>query len=84
MPYPVYFHSAAVTPHGCLFVFGGSKGLEDDAPRSNEVHKVWLKTAPLLEICWERILDLLPQISKLPSKALVELGIPVEILARLS
>lgn len=53
LPYPVYFHSATVTPSGCMYVFGGVKTLNSSEDiRSNDIFKVWLTQPSLAERCW--------------------------------
>lgn len=54
LPKPIYFHSATVTPAGCMYVFGGVVSTAGDL-RSNEIYKMWLNVPSLQEIAWDLI-----------------------------
>lgn len=54
LPRPIYFHSATVTPAGCMYVFGGVTSEMGDR-RSNEIYKMWLNVPSLQEITWDAI-----------------------------
>ena len=83
LSYPVFFHSAAVTPVGCLYVFGGVKSLGSDAPRSNEIHRLWLTVPPLLEQCWEMVCKLISGIKNMKTEDLIKFGVPLNLIQRL-
>ena len=83
LSYPVFFHSATITPQGCMYVFGGVKSLDSEAMRSNEIQRLWLTVPPLLEICWELVCSLISGIENVQVKDLVGLGIPLHLIHRL-
>ncbi|XP_078344080.1 kelch domain-containing protein 10-like [Oculina patagonica] len=83
LPYCVYFHSATVTPSGCMYVFGGVKTLNSsEDTRSNDIFKLWLTCPPLAERCWEVITNGLQRKITFPTD-LKKLGIPQHFLDRL-
>ncbi|KAK7068074.1 hypothetical protein SK128_013744 [Halocaridina rubra] len=51
-PVPLYFHDAAVTPNGCLYIYGGSTSL-GSGERSSRVFRTRLQAPPLLEAAWD-------------------------------
>lgn len=54
LPYRMYFHDAAVTPDGCMFIFGGVR--ERSGPtRTNNLFKLWLQVPPLKAISAEAV-----------------------------
>lgn len=54
LPYRMYFHDAAVTPDGCMFIFGGVR--ERSGPtRTNNLYKLWLQVPPLKSISAEAV-----------------------------
>ena len=83
VPYPVYFHSATVTPSGCMYVFGGVKTLNsNDDTRSNDIFKLWLTLPSLAERSWEAVTDCFRnKIITIPD--VIDLGIPQHFLERL-
>jgi len=83
LPYPVYFHSATVTPSGCMYVFGGVKTLNsNDDTRSNDIFKLWLTLPSLAERSWEAVTDCFRnKIMTIPD--VIQLGIPQHFLERL-
>ncbi|XP_038054310.1 kelch domain-containing protein 10-like isoform X2 [Patiria miniata] len=83
LPQPVYFHSSAITPTGCLYCHGGVISPSGDE-RSDSLTRIWLKTPSLLTICWERILSLIPDLHATPECELLELGIPKHLLDRVA
>ncbi|GAV06861.1 hypothetical protein RvY_16776 [Ramazzottius varieornatus] len=52
LPQPLYFHAAAVTPAGCLYVFGGVVRTGQEK-RTNDVCKKWLVVPSLQEMVWD-------------------------------
>ena len=56
LPQPVYFHAAAVTPAGCMYVFGGVIRIGQEK-RSNDVFKKWLVIPSLQEIVWDVLVN---------------------------
>lgn len=84
----IYFHAAAISESGTLYIFGGvipSHLDSDDSTsiRSNALHKVDLYVKSLGEVCWEYIIDKFPQLLLLPHSDLIKLGIPRMYLTRL-
>ncbi|XP_022107260.1 kelch domain-containing protein 10-like [Acanthaster planci] len=83
LPQPVYFHSSAVTPTGCLYCHGGVISPTGDE-RSDSLTRIWLKTPSLVMTCWERVLSLIPDLHIMPERKLMELGIPRHLLERMT
>eukprot|EP00795_Rhopilema_esculentum_P010924 gene10924-19758_t len=54
LPVPLYFHSASVTPDGCMNIFGG---VDDTGKRSSSTYEIWLDVSSLLKITFRFILD---------------------------
>ncbi|KAG7170917.1 Kelch domain-containing protein 10-like 1 [Homarus americanus] len=81
-PVPLYFHSAAVTEDGCMYMFGGVKNLEDNK-RTARVTKVWLNVGKLRDICWEALCHYTPKLPSLPPSTLLQMGIPQYIVESL-
>lgn len=50
IPYPVYFHAAAISLDGRLTVFGGVDNITGDS-RNNKLTTIWLKIPSLKNIC---------------------------------
>ncbi|CAG9834106.1 unnamed protein product [Diabrotica balteata] len=83
LPRPTYFHATAVTPEGRLYVFGGNYSVNDDVRRSNAVYSTWLCIPKLSEICWEAVLHYTPDISRLKTDDLIDMGLPRRFVQRL-
>uniref|UniRef100_A0A0P4WED7 Kelch domain-containing protein 10 n=1 Tax=Scylla olivacea TaxID=85551 RepID=A0A0P4WED7_SCYOL len=79
---PLYFHSAAVTEEGCMYIFGGVKDLTQNT-RSAYINKVWLGVARLRDMCWEALCHYCPNLPSLPPSALLAMGIPLYIVEAL-
>lgn len=82
LPNPVYFHSAAVTESGQMFVFGGVTAV-DGSERCNSLWSMWLTVPSLLELSWLALLHTAPWLSSLPVERLMADGVPRSILERL-
>ena len=83
LPYPVYFHSAAVTPSGYMYVFGGVKTINsNEATRSNDVFRLCIAWQPLVERCWEVVTSCLEGKRNFHTD-LKNLGVPHHFLERL-
>ena len=54
LPMPIYFHSATVTPSGCMYMFGGVINTSGNQ-RSDFVFKKWLTVPSLQELVWDRL-----------------------------
>ncbi|CAG0901502.1 unnamed protein product [Cyprideis torosa] len=81
LPHPLYFHSAAVTSAGKLWIFGGVKSV-DEISRSKSVFSVWLKVPQLQEMAWEGLLYYNPGLPRLKDETLRSLGIPEQFIRR--
>lgn len=81
MPLPLSFHTACLTPSGCMYLFGGVTSIER-SQRTNKVFKIWLKIPKLKEICWEALLSSSENVRKTTREALMEVGIPTEFVNR--
>uniref|UniRef100_A0A8D3C181 Kelch domain-containing protein 10 n=1 Tax=Scophthalmus maximus TaxID=52904 RepID=A0A8D3C181_SCOMX len=82
MPEPAYFHCAAVTPAGCMYIHGGVVNIFENK-RTGSLFKIWLAVPSLLELCWERLLKAFPHLSSLPTMQLINLGLTQELIERL-
>lgn len=82
LPTPVYFHSAALSPLGQMFIFGGVTDIEANT-RTNALYSVWLKVPPLVEMCWQAVLHYIPRIANLSKHQLLEEGVPQKFLNRI-
>uniref|UniRef100_A0A8B9HIM7 Kelch domain-containing protein 10 n=1 Tax=Astyanax mexicanus TaxID=7994 RepID=A0A8B9HIM7_ASTMX len=82
MPEPAYFHCAAVTPAGCMYIHGGVVNIHENK-RTGSLFKIWLVVPSLLELCWERLLKAFPHLAQLPAMQLLNLGLTQELIERL-
>ncbi|XP_002741199.1 kelch domain-containing protein 10-like [Saccoglossus kowalevskii] len=82
LPEPVYFHAAAITPAGCMYIHGGVTSIYGDE-RTAELYRVWLYVPTLLEICWQKMISVIPQLDRLPYDKLLSLGIPRQLIERI-
>ncbi|XP_067003702.2 kelch domain-containing protein 10 [Anabrus simplex] len=83
LPRPVYFHSAAISPAGQLFTFGGIAALGSETVRTAEIYCAWLRIPKLSEMCWETITRKYPNLYAVPRNKLLKLGIPEKFVSRL-
>ncbi|XP_070557511.1 kelch domain-containing protein 10-like isoform X2 [Ptychodera flava] len=81
MPVPSFFHSAAITPSGCMYYFGGVVNL-DDSQRTGEICRIWLAVPSLFELCWHHVAALIPDLASLSDERLITMGIPRSLIAR--
>ncbi|XP_045060924.1 kelch domain-containing protein 10 isoform X1 [Coregonus clupeaformis] len=77
MPEPAYFHCAAVTPAGCMYVHGGVEN------RRTGSLSVWLVVPSLLEITWEKLLKAFRHLAQLSPQQLLGLGLTHTLIQRL-
>uniref|UniRef100_H3B0E7 Kelch domain-containing protein 10 n=1 Tax=Latimeria chalumnae TaxID=7897 RepID=H3B0E7_LATCH len=82
MPEPAYFHCAAVTPAGCMYVHGGVVNIHENK-RTGSLFRIWLVVPSLLELCWEKLLRSFPHLAHLPATQLLHLGLTQELIERL-
>lgn len=54
LPIGLFFHSAAVTPAGCMYVFGGVT-THRGSHRTNRMYKMWITVPKLKDLAWEAI-----------------------------
>lgn len=85
LPQPTYFHSAAASPEGKLYVFGGLVGdpYDGDIERTNKVYATWLCIPKLSEMCWEAVLHYSPHIINYDREKLLNAGLPKSYVERL-
>ncbi|XP_059843028.1 kelch domain-containing protein 10 isoform X4 [Hypanus sabinus] len=82
MPEPAYFHTAAVTPAGCMYVHGGVVNIHENK-RTDSLYKIWLVVPSLFELCWERLLKSLPQLTRFSTTQLLNFGLTQGLVERL-
>nr|XP_057932676.1 kelch domain-containing protein 10-like [Doryrhamphus excisus] len=82
MPEPAYFHCAAVTPAGCMYVHGGVVNMSGNR-RTGSLYKVWLVVPSLLELAWERLLKMQPHLAQLSTLQLLNMGLTHTLIERL-
>lgn len=83
LPRPVYFHAAALSPEGRIYVFGGIYCSEEYVSRSNAIYSAWLCIPKLSEMCWEAVLHYSPHIVDCDSDDLINVGLPRHFVQRL-
>lgn len=83
LPCPVYFHSAALTPEGCMYTFGGIIKKQNKTIRTNAVHSVWLRIPKLSDICWEALNYYNKDLHLKPSSELLRMGVPQKYVNRI-
>uniref|UniRef100_A0A914VQH9 Kelch repeat protein n=1 Tax=Plectus sambesii TaxID=2011161 RepID=A0A914VQH9_9BILA len=83
LPKRVYFHSAAVTPDGCLYVFGGV--LDGSAQRrSAALHRIWLRPPSLVNFAARSLLKSRPELRNCSDRELRIFGVPPSLAAWLN
>ncbi|XP_011307343.1 kelch domain-containing protein 10 homolog [Fopius arisanus] len=83
LPKPLYFHSAAVTPAGKMYTFGGIiETHEQTTPRTSDVLSTWVIIPSLSEICWEAVNHYYELRAKSRDQ-LLDIGIPLKFINRL-
>lgn len=83
LPNPLYFHSSAVTPSGCMYIFGGIEPKHDLTGRNNILYKVWVCIPKLSEISFEALLNFHPNLDQVDKTSLLRIGIPKHLVQRL-
>lgn len=84
LPYPIFFHDAAASSAGCMYIFGGIKFTYNNNVRTNIVYKTWMTIPKLSEICWEALLHYNPVIVNRTKSSLLEAGIPLKFVQRIN
>lgn len=77
-PRALYFHDAATSGNGKMYVFGGisvGEGLENST-RINDIYKIWTTIPKLSEIAWDAVIYYHPDLPNRERTELLELGIP--------
>ncbi|XP_054745959.1 kelch domain-containing protein 10 homolog [Anastrepha obliqua] len=83
LPKALYFHAAAHSQNGCMYIFGGIEYDEKRIRRCNDLYKMWM-TIPLLSaICWEAVLHYRPNLKLNGHSQLLKMGIPLRFAQRL-
>lgn len=82
LPHPLFFHDAAASNAGCMFIFGGIKLHSNNNVRTNIVFKMWTTIPKLSEISWEAILHYCPNLAGISKSNLLEMGIPLKFVQR--
>lgn len=80
---PLFFHDAAVTSDGSMYIFGGIKMRNGTALRTNIVHQIWVTIPKLSVISWESLLFYFPHLRKVTREVLLELGVPRNFASRI-
>ncbi|XP_015512966.1 kelch domain-containing protein 10 homolog isoform X1 [Neodiprion virginianus] len=83
LPNPVYFHSAALTPEGCMYTFGGIIKKDDEGTRTDAVHSVWLIIPKLSVICWQALNYYNRNLKYYPPDELLHIGVPAKFVQRI-
>lgn len=74
LPYTLYFHDAAATGNGLMYIFGGVTG--DEGLRTNALHKMWVQIPSLSEMCWDALTFYHPTIADRSKQELLSVGVP--------
>ncbi|ELU10722.1 hypothetical protein CAPTEDRAFT_90889, partial [Capitella teleta] len=83
IPKPTYFHAAALTPGGDrMFIFGGLHGINDQ--RTADFYEIWLKVPSLREMTWQYFSTNCPKLICSEPNQLLHLGIPADLVHRIS
>ncbi|KAI8038490.1 kelch domain-containing protein 10 homolog [Drosophila gunungcola] len=83
LPRPLYFHSAAHSDNGCMYVFGGIEYNVKEMRRRNDLYKMWMTVPKLSEMCWDAITYYNDNLDLYDRKTLLEAGIPKRFAERL-
>ena len=65
-----------------MITFGGV--VEIDTVRTADVHAMWLKLPTLKELAWNFITQMVPHLDEIAPLKLFEVGIPMDLIERLS
>lgn len=84
LPKPLFFHDAATSGDGCMYIFGGIMFEENNVhKRVNDIYKIWMKIPSLSAICWEAVLHYYPNVKNFEKDKLLEAGIPKSFVSAL-
>ena len=65
-----------------MFSYGGV--VEIDKVRTPHVYSIWLEIPSLKEMCWQLVTQMLPNLCPDHFQGLLEIGVPIDLLGRLS
>ncbi|XP_076160157.1 scruin like at the midline isoform X2 [Ptiloglossa arizonensis] len=83
IPRPLYFHSAALTPEGLMYTFGGTINKNNKVVRTDAVYSVWLRIPKLSEICWQALIHYFPHLCRKSRHQLLLMGVPSKFVQRI-
>ncbi|XP_017865846.1 PREDICTED: kelch domain-containing protein 10 homolog [Drosophila arizonae] len=84
LPRALYFHSAAHSGNGCMYIFGGIEYNDKETlKRRNDLYKMWMTIPKLSEICWDAITYYNDNLDLYDRKTLLSAGIPKSFTERL-
>ncbi|CAD7014793.1 unnamed protein product [Ceratitis capitata] len=83
LPKPLYFHAAAHSQNGCMYIFGGIEYDIKHSRRCNDLYKMWMTIPKLSEICWEAVLHYTPNLKMTSYTQLLKMGIPLSFAQRI-
>ncbi|XP_030558605.1 kelch domain-containing protein 10 homolog [Drosophila novamexicana] len=84
LPRPLYFHSAAHSDNGCMYIFGGIEYNDKETlKRRNDLYKMWMTIPKLSEICWDAITYYNDNLDLYDRQTLLSVGIPKSFTDRL-
>ncbi|XP_011691613.1 PREDICTED: kelch domain-containing protein 10 homolog [Wasmannia auropunctata] len=83
LPSPVYFHSAALTPEGRMYLFGGIVKTNNKVKRTNAIYSAWITIPKLSEICWQALNYYYRDLRNASPDKLLSMGIPLKFVQRL-
>ncbi|XP_020815412.1 kelch domain-containing protein 10 homolog [Drosophila serrata] len=83
LPRPLYFHSAAHSDNGCMYVFGGIEYNDKEMRRRKDLYKMWMTVPKLSEMCWDAITYYNDNLDLYDRKTLLSAGIPKRFAERL-
>ncbi|XP_054746018.1 kelch domain-containing protein 10 homolog, partial [Anastrepha obliqua] len=81
LPKALYFHVAAHSQNGCMYIFGGIEYDEKRIRRCNDLYKMWMTIPLLSEICWEAVLHYRPNLKLNGHSQLLNIALCTEIVA---
>lgn len=83
LPKPVYFHSVTLTEEGRVVVFGGVDSIQLNT-RTSQIYSFWITIPSLRSLCWNAVTHYIPNLNKIPTTKLRQIGIPGDCIEKLS
>ena len=80
LPTPTFFHGMAITPSGCLYIFGG---IANGEKRVADLYKLQIFLPTLSELAWNVVVEKIPEWRNISHQTLLQLGVPVSFVKRL-